>query len=86
MTGRELIIYILSNNLENEKILDDDLIFGLINEEEAAAKLGVGPSTIKVWYLRNMVDGIKIGDSIYFLKSIRDPRTVMNKKSEEKNT
>ena len=42
MTGRELIIYILENDLENEPVFQDDKLIGFLNEREAAVKLNVG--------------------------------------------
>ena len=44
MTGRELIIYILSNNLENAKVFEDDAFLEnlFMSEQEAASKFGVG--------------------------------------------
>lgn len=49
MTGRDLIIYILENHLEDEKLFKDGKIPGLLTYEEAAVKFGVGVSTIKAW-------------------------------------
>ena len=41
MTGRDLIIYILTNNLENEQVVNQDGVFvGFMGETEAAAKFG----------------------------------------------
>ena len=74
MTGRDLIIYILQNNLENEVIIDDGRIVGLMSVEEAAAKFNVGYFTILTWYAKGMINGITIGKSLFFLRDIEDPR------------
>lgn len=74
MTGRELIFYILDNRLEDTVVLSDNSILGLMNEEEAAAKFNVGMSTIRAWYICGMIEGTKIGENIYFLRNIKDPR------------
>lgn len=74
MTGRELIIYILDNHLEDEIVLKDNSVVGLMNEEETAARFGVGVATVNAWYTCGMIKGTKIGDSIFFLKTITDPR------------
>ena len=74
MTGKELIIYILQNDLENEIVIKDGIFVWLMNEEEAAVKFGVGVSTIKAWYICGMLDGAKIGDHLYFLRNTNDPR------------
>lgn len=65
MTGRDLIVYILSNHLEDEPVFKDGKFVGLLTAEEAAAKLNVGVSTIRAWYMLGRLKGIVIGDSIY---------------------
>lgn len=65
MTGRELIIYILANGLEDEPIYEDGKILGFITAIEAAEKFNVGLATIKVWINEGMLDGIRIGEELY---------------------
>lgn len=74
MTGKELILYILQNNLENTVVLEDGFFVGFMNEEEAALKFNVGVATIRAWYSCKWLKGTKIGDSLYFRKDIADPR------------
>lgn len=74
MTGKDLIIYILQNNLENEEVIKDHKVVGLISVEEAAAKFNVGYYTILTWYAKGMLNGIVIGKSLFFLRDIEDPR------------
>lgn len=74
MTGRDLILYILQNNLENEVVIKDGIFIWLMDENEAAVKFGVGLSTIRAWYVCGMLSGTKIGDHLYFLRNISDPR------------
>lgn len=71
MTGRDLIIFILENKLEDTDIPVPDI---LMTAEQAAIKFNVGISTIKAWYEIGMLNGIKIGDSIFFLNYKTDPR------------
>jgi hypothetical protein len=66
MTGRELIIYILQNGLENVSITDKNFL-NLITVEQAAVKFNVGVETIKVWYVYGAIQGIRIGDELYIL-------------------
>lgn len=73
MTGREMIIYIMQNNLEDEIVLKDGFFTGFIDENEAAVKLGVGVETIKAWYALNWLSGIKIGEKLYFRKDVSNP-------------
>ena len=74
MTGKELILYILQNDLEDVVVIKDGIFIGFMNEEEAAVKFNVGIASIKAWYTCGMLDGTKIGDHLYFLRNVRDPR------------
>ena len=67
VTGRELIIFILRNNLEDEIVIENDIFFGLMTEKEASIKFGVGEATIRAWYELGTLYGIKIGNSIFIL-------------------
>ena len=77
MTGKELILYILQNNLEDTVVLKDGVFIGFMTEEEAAVKFGVGIATIRAWYYCKELTGTQIGDSLYFLKDVADPRVKM---------
>lgn len=78
MTGRELILYILENKLEDSKVLEGAFFKGFMTEEEAAAKFNVGTATIRTWYNFDVLPGIKVGESLYFLKNVSDPRVCKN--------
>ena len=80
MTGRDLILFILENKLENELVVKDGIFIWLMDEEEAAAKFGVGVATIKTWYILDKLDGFKIKDRLYFLRTVKDPREKDDKK------
>lgn len=67
-TGRDLIMLILENRLEN------DVLFTLLSEEELAVKFDVGVATIRTWATLEMVHGWEVGDSLYFPKDTPDPR------------
>lgn len=73
MTGRELIIYILENNLENQKVCENGKILGLLTVSEAADKFDVGPATIRIWYEIHKLKGVTIGDEIYILANEERP-------------
>lgn len=80
MTGKELILYILQNNLEDTVVLKDGVFIGFMTEEDAAVKFGVGTATIRAWYYCDMLKGTQIGDSLYFLKDVADPRIKIKQK------
>lgn len=65
MTGRDLIIHILENNLEDDMIFESGNIPGLITMEEAAIKYNVGLSTIRIWLNLGMLNGVMIGGRLY---------------------
>lgn len=65
MTGRELIVYILENGLENQPIFDDGRFIGFITADEAAIQFNVGLATIKKWINDGLLEGIRIGEQIY---------------------
>lgn len=64
MTGKDLIIYILKNDLENKPVFEDNKLLGFMTVEEAAAKFGYGPGTIKAWIQLNYFSCIQIGSTI----------------------
>ncbi len=61
MTGRDLIIYILSNNLEDEPIDKDGKLIGFLTIAEAAEKMKVGMGTVYAWIAQNQIKYIDIG-------------------------
>lgn len=65
MTGKELIIYILVNNLENEPVFKDGNFIGFITAGEAAVKMNVGVATICTWIHQGKIPGFVFGDRIY---------------------
>ena len=80
MTGRDLIIYILENGLEDEPLYKDGHILGFMTEAEAANKFGVGIATVKAWVVRGALDGVKIGNQIYIPANSKNP---MERKNNE---
>lgn len=65
MTGRELIIHILANGLEDEPVVKDGKLVGFMNETEAAISFGVGVATVRTWVKRNMLPSVQIGNVTY---------------------
>lgn len=60
MTGRDLIIYILENHLEDEELFKDGKIPGLLTYEEAAVKFGVEKERIIAWAKLGYLKSFKI--------------------------
>ena len=66
MTGRELIMYILENHLEDEPVFQTGTFIGYVSDAQLAEMLGVGVATIHTWILLGRVkDAIMIGDTMF---------------------
>lgn len=65
MTGRDLIIYIMQNHLEDEPVFKDGKFIGFMTDAEAAEKLGVGKATIWTLISLGQLTGIMVGGKIY---------------------
>ena len=66
MTGRELIMYILKNHLEDEPVFQNGTFIGYMSDVQFAERLGVGLATVHTWMLLGRVkEAIMIGDHMY---------------------
>ena len=65
MTGRELIVYILENGLEDEPVFENGKFIGFVTAEEAAVKKHVGVATIQAWIDLCIVDGVNVEPGTY---------------------
>lgn len=65
MTGRDLIVYILTNNLEDEPVFKDGKLIGFLTMEQAALKFEVGVATIEALIQLGKLKSIQIGESVY---------------------
>jgi hypothetical protein len=69
MTGRDLIIYILENHLEDDPVFKDGIFVGFTTPELAAAKCGVGVETVRLWFHLGYIDGVKCDYELYIFKN-----------------
>lgn len=74
MKGKDLILYILQNNLEDEEIFQNGRLLGFMTAEEAAVKFGVGTSTIIAWISTGQLQVVKIGDMIFIPELTQNPK------------
>lgn len=65
MTGRDLILYILANHLEDEDIFAGGKFVGLLTIGEYAALTDVGPETVRIWAMTGMVESVQIYGTVY---------------------
>lgn len=73
MTGRDLIVYILKNNLENEQVFKDGKFIGFITVDEAASKTNVGVATVYAWIQQGRLNGIFVGGKVYIPADFESP-------------
>ena len=73
MTGRDYIMYILENNLEDEEIFKDGRLLGFMTEMEAAIKFEVGLATVRGWASLGHVPSVRIGDTLYIAANAKNP-------------
>lgn len=70
MTGRDLIVYILINHLENAEIRNGKLMVSgndFMKDEQVASILGVGMATIKVWYENDYFEGAYREEGVIYI-------------------
>lgn len=65
MTGRDLIIYILANGLEDKPVFEDGKFIGFMTPGEAACDMGVGAATVQAWASMGMLDSIHTVEGVY---------------------
>ena len=65
MTGRDLIIYIMKNGLEDKPVFEDGKFIGFLTAEEAAVKKQVGSATIQAWVDLGFMEGVTVNPGMY---------------------
>lgn len=65
MTGRELIIYILKNHLEDKEMFENGRVTGFLYPIDFAVKKRVGLNTVLAWVESGMVPSVKICGHTY---------------------
>ena len=65
MTGRELIVYILENHLEDEPVFKDGRFVGFLTVGEVAEIMNVGPLTVRTWAALDRIEYISDGGHMF---------------------
>lgn len=73
MTGKDLIIYILKNDLEDKPVFENGKLLGFMSLTEAAIKLDVGVATIRAWCDLKMIEYFNFGGIIYIPADVTVP-------------
>lgn len=77
MTGRDMIIYILQNDLEDKPFIENGRLIGFMSTEEAAAKFNVGVATVRVWLQNGLLEYVKLQNLIFIPADAKDPRELL---------
>ena len=65
MTGKDLIIYILQNDLVDKPVYENGRLLGFMTVEETAVKFEVGVATILTWIQLETLTALRIGEELF---------------------
>lgn len=65
MTGRDLILYILANGLEDEPVFKDGKFIGFVTLSDVAKKNNVGLATVATWMHQGKLNSVTVEEGIY---------------------
>lgn len=65
MTGRELILYILENHLENEHVFEDGKFIGYMTLADVAEKYNVSTATVSAWIVNGQMEAVTVAGNVY---------------------
>lgn len=72
MKGRDLIICILENGLENEDVLSNSFLSFMPTIESVAVAFNVGVATVQAWLDNDCLEGIEFDGKTYIFPSSLD--------------
>lgn len=73
MTGRDLIVYILTNNLENEPVFKNGKFIGFVTVPDVAKKSDVGFATVHAWVHQGRLPSVAVTEGIYIPGNYKSP-------------
>ena len=65
MTGRDLILYILQNGLENEPVFKNGRFIGFVTPTDVAIESNVGIATVHAWIQQGRLPSTAVLEGIY---------------------
>lgn len=80
MTGRDLIMFILENRLEDLTIFEDGNIPGYMTIGQAAEKWNVGEATVSAWIEIGKIHTIVVGNEAYIREDTKSPMEEQDEK------
>lgn len=72
MTGRELIIYILTNGLEDRPVFENGKFVGFLTDIEAAEKMNVGVATVQALAKMDRLASVNVSEGVYIPANLID--------------
>ena len=73
MTGRDLILYILANNLEDKPVFENGKFIGFVTVGDVAAKTNVGLATVHTWIHQGRLDSVAVLEGVYIPANFTSP-------------
>ena len=80
MTGRDLIMYILQNGLEDEPVFRNGKFIGFVTLDEAAVKTNVGSATVQAWISQGKLESAVVRPGVYIPANFKSPIEVTETK------
>ena len=74
MTGKELILYILANDLENEPVFKNGKFIGFVTVADVAKNTEVGFATVHAWIHQGRLPSVAVTEGIYIPANYTSPR------------
>lgn len=65
MTGKDLILYILENDLENSPVYEHNRFIGFMTVDEVALQLNIGVAAVCALVEREVLDHIYVGTTLF---------------------
>ena len=82
MTGRDLILYIIQNGLEDDPVFDNGRFIGFLTDIQTAVKFGVGVNTVRAWVQTGVLDGICIANTLFIPANAQNPKVIEKRKKQ----
>ena len=73
MTGRDLIIYILANHLEDELVFKNGNFIGFVTPSEVAVESNTGLATVHAWMAQGRLNSFAVREGIYIPANYKSP-------------
>lgn len=73
MTGRDLILYILQNGLEDEPVFKNGKFIGFVTPEDVAIQTNVGTATVHTWIHQGRLPSEAVTEGIYIPANYKSP-------------